>query len=73
MAGVQGRGLQALLGHKDGRMTARYSHLSDSYLRRAVDGLNLGVRSAQATSHTPAMAAENGTYLAPAFRASEKS
>jgi integrase len=29
MAGVQGRGLQALLGHKDARMTMRYCHLSD--------------------------------------------
>jgi hypothetical protein len=31
------RGLQALLGHKDNRMTMRYSHLSESYLRAAVD------------------------------------
>ena len=30
MPGVQGRGLQALLGHKDPRMTMRYSHLSDT-------------------------------------------
>jgi integrase len=42
MAGTQGRGLQELLGHKDGRMTTRYSHLSDSYLRAAVDAVNLG-------------------------------
>jgi integrase len=42
MAGVAGRGLQALLGHKDARMTMRYSHLSDSYLRAAVDGVVLG-------------------------------
>ena len=25
MAGIQARGLQTLLGHRDGRMTARYS------------------------------------------------
>lgn len=42
MAGVQGRGLQALLGHKDARMTMRYSHLSDSYLKAAVDAVQLG-------------------------------
>lgn len=54
MNGIQGRGLQALLGHKDNRMTMRYSHLSDGYLRAAVNAVNLG------------MASENGTYLAPA-------
>jgi integrase len=42
MAGIQARGLQSLLGHKDGRMTARYSHLSDAYLRAAIDGVVLG-------------------------------
>jgi integrase len=42
MSGVAGRGLQALLGHKDARMTMRYSHLSDSYLRAAVDRVVLG-------------------------------
>jgi integrase len=42
MSGVAGRGLQALLGHKDACMTMRYSHLSDSYLRAAVDGVILG-------------------------------
>jgi len=42
MAGTQGRGLQSLLGHKDGRMTARYSHLSDGYLRAAVDRVQFG-------------------------------
>lgn len=42
MAGVQGRGLQALLGHKDARMTDRYSHLSDTYLRAAVNAVQLG-------------------------------
>jgi integrase len=42
MAGIQGRGLQALLGHKDARMTMRYSHLSDAYLKAAVNGVVLG-------------------------------
>lgn len=42
MAGTQGRGLQALLGHRDGRMTQRYSHLSDQYLRDAVNAVQLG-------------------------------
>jgi integrase len=42
MAGIQARGLQTLLGHRDGRMTARYSHLSDAYLKAAVDGVVLG-------------------------------
>ncbi len=41
MAGIQGRGLQSLLGHKDGRMTTRYTHLSDAYLRTAVDAVVL--------------------------------
>jgi len=41
-SGVQSRGLQALLGHKDALMTVRYSHLTDVYLRAAVDRVNLG-------------------------------
>src|ERR1035437_9235833 len=36
------RGLQALLRHRDTRMTMRYSHLTNSYLRTAVDAVNLG-------------------------------
>ncbi len=56
MNGVQGRGLQALMGHKDTRMTARYSHLSDAYLREAVNQVVLGAEDG----------VENGTYLAPA-------
>ncbi len=46
MQGTQGRGLQDLLGHKDGRMTARYSHLSDAYLRGAVNRVQLGTTTA---------------------------
>ena len=48
MNGVQGRGLQSMLGHKDPRMTTRYSHLSDAYLRTAVNAVNLGVQAAKA-------------------------
>jgi integrase len=54
MNGIQGRGLQELLGHKDNRMTMRYSHLSNAYLKAAVNAVNLG-----------AGGSENGTYLAP--------
>ncbi len=38
MSGVPTRGPQELLGHADPRMTMRYTHLSDAYLRSAVDG-----------------------------------
>jgi integrase len=60
MSGVQGRGLQALLGHKDNRMTMRYSHLSDAYLRAAVEGVRLG-----GSPESAARLLKNGTYLAP--------
>jgi hypothetical protein len=30
------------LAHKDGRMTARYSHLSDDYLKTALNAVNPG-------------------------------
>jgi integrase len=39
MAGVDIRTVQVLLGHKDIRITMRYSHLSDQNLRKAVDKL----------------------------------
>jgi len=49
MAGAQGRTLQALLGHKDVRMTARYSHLSDAHLRAAVNAIGLGTSKREAS------------------------
>ena len=42
MAGIQGRTLQALLGHKDMRMTGRYSHLSDAQLKQIEQALKRG-------------------------------
>jgi integrase len=42
MAGVPTRGLQELLRHKSASMTARYSHLSPSYLREAVERVAFG-------------------------------
>ncbi len=53
MAGTQGRGVQALLRHKDGRMTARYSHLSDAYLRTAVNNVALGSDREKPAAPTP--------------------
>jgi integrase len=60
MNGVQTRGLQALLGHKDNRMTMRYSHLTDAYLREAVEHLNLG-----ALPTKPPKRGKNGPQVAP--------
>ncbi|TKJ43714.1 hypothetical protein CEE36_03235 [candidate division TA06 bacterium B3_TA06] len=37
MAGVDIRTVQVLMGHKDIKMTMRYSHLSKRYLRKAVN------------------------------------
>ena len=44
MVGVDIRTVQELMGHKDIRMTMRYSHLSDAHLKEAVNkvGTNLG-------------------------------
>lgn len=39
MAGVNIRTVQQLMGHKDIRMTMRYSHLSDDHLKEAVNRL----------------------------------
>jgi integrase len=57
MAGIQARGLQTLLGHRDGRMTARYSHLSDAYLKAAVDGVVLGRSNIDRSKDAPNVAA----------------
>lgn len=59
MSGVAPRGLQALLGHKDARMTMRYSHMSDSYLRNAVNGVVLG------QAQTASQDGQVGTHVAP--------
>lgn len=40
MNGVDIRTVQYLMGHKDIKMTARYSHLSQGHLQNAVDKLN---------------------------------
>ena len=50
MSGVAPRGLQELMGHKDPRMTACYSHLSDAYLRAAVDNVQLGGMQSASTT-----------------------
>lgn len=39
--------LQALLRHRDTRMTMRYSHLTNAHLRVAVDAMNLGATNAE--------------------------
>ncbi len=44
-------------------MTEQYTHLSDFYLKAAVNGLNLGAKQA--------ISAENGNHLAPAPKASK--
>lgn len=70
MAGIQSRGLQALLGHKDGRMTMRYSHIADNYLRSAVERVELGTTSSTEATPPVANGKENGTNLAPALAVS---
>jgi len=40
MGGVNSRTVQNLLGHKDLRMTVKYSHLSPEHLREAVQNLD---------------------------------
>ena len=47
MADVNIRTVQQLMGHKDIRMTMRYSHLSDSHLKNAVKKLENGTNLAQ--------------------------
>ena len=48
MAGVDIRTVQVLMGHKDIRVTMRYSHLSDAHLKEAVRLLEHGTNMAQA-------------------------
>jgi hypothetical protein len=68
MSGLAPRALQELLGHADGRMTERYSHLSDAYLRAAVDRVMLGAGTiASPTTPDAKNSGEFGTYLAPAL------
>lgn len=63
MAGANLRTVQTLLGHKDLRMTMRYSHLSPEHLRDAVhtleeslnmnpNGHSVGTEEEQGASHT---------------------
>ena len=47
MAGVDIRTVQELMGHKDIRMTMRYSHLSDAHLKEAVNKCESGTNLAQ--------------------------
>lgn len=47
MAGVDIRTVQELMGHKDIRMTMRYSHLSDAHLKEALKRLEVGTNLAQ--------------------------
>ena len=46
MSGVDIRTVQELMGHKDIRMTMRYSHLSNSHLKEAVKRLDNGTQRA---------------------------
>ena len=47
MANVDIRTVQELMGHKDIRMTMKYSHLSDAHLKEAVNRLGNGTNLAQ--------------------------
>jgi integrase len=46
MAGVDIRTVQELMGHKDIKMTMRYSHLSDAHLKEAIKKLENGTNLA---------------------------
>jgi len=54
MAGVDINTVRELLGHKDIRMTLRYSHLSSDYKRRAVDILGQQMDTNWTLKATPA-------------------
>jgi len=60
MAGTDLRTVQVLLGHKDIKMTMRYSHLSDTHLREAVNKLENGTNPAQAENEKSATSAKVG-------------
>jgi len=51
MAGVDIRTVQELMGHKDIKMTMRYSHLSDAHLKEAIKKLENGTKLAQEDTH----------------------
>jgi integrase len=52
MGGTSTRALQSLLGHKDARMTMRYSHLSDQFLKDAINRINIGAAAPDQTTQT---------------------
>jgi integrase len=56
MQGLPQKGLQALFGHRDSRMTSRYTHLLDTFLRAAVERVSYGAE--------PKKASEKGTHWA---------
>jgi integrase len=67
MHGTQQRGLQGLMRHKDPRMTLRYAHLSEMYLREAVKAVEIGVTPPQTARAEDAPA--SGTVAKPKFSA----
>ena len=59
MSGADIQTVQRLLGHKDIKMTARYSHLSDSHLREAITRLEYGTNLAQEPQRITAVLAKH--------------
>ena len=58
MSGTVGKSLQDLLGHRDGRMTARYTHIADTYLMEAVDRVQLGHKQPESSTDEPRAASD---------------